>query len=167
MLSMQSNLPRRTRAGLTEDREAGFTLIEVMVVVMIIGILLAVGVPTFLGARSRAQDRSAQSSIRIGQTTALVVFTDTGDLDDVDTTKMAATEPGVTWVGGTTASASEDTVSVGVNTAGSELGAAAMSDSGTCFYIRLRESASTLYGESTTAACTGDTALTQATASEW
>ena len=42
----------------------GFTLIELMVVVLIIAILLAIAVPTYLGARSRANDRAVQSNLR-------------------------------------------------------------------------------------------------------
>jgi type IV pilus assembly protein PilA len=45
-------------------RDEGFTLIELMVVVMIIAVLIAIAIPSFLGFRSSAQDRSAQSELR-------------------------------------------------------------------------------------------------------
>lgn len=59
-----------------ESDEEGFTLIELMVVVLIIAILIAIAIPTFLGARGRANDRAAQSSLRNGLTAAKTVFTD-------------------------------------------------------------------------------------------
>jgi type IV pilus assembly protein PilA len=58
------------------DDEEGFTLIELMVVVLIIAILIAIAIPTFLGARSRAQDRAAQSDLRNALTTEKTIYTD-------------------------------------------------------------------------------------------
>src|SRR5271155_6178299 len=43
--------------------EAGFTLIELMVVLLIIAILLAIAIPTFLGVTNTAGDRAAQSNL--------------------------------------------------------------------------------------------------------
>src|SRR6476661_8057640 len=59
----------------TRDAE-GFTLIELMVVVLIIAILLAIAIPTYLGARDRANDRRTQSNLRTAHTNELVWFAD-------------------------------------------------------------------------------------------
>ena len=81
------------------DDEEGFTLIELMVVVLIIAILIAIAIPTFLGARERAQNRAAQSNLRNGLTAEKTFFTD----DETFTTDMAAAgdldsiEPSLEW----------------------------------------------------------------------
>jgi len=56
--------------------EGGFTLIELMVVVLIIAILIAIAIPTFLGARKRAQDKQAQSNLRNALTAEKTFYVD-------------------------------------------------------------------------------------------
>jgi type IV pilus assembly protein PilA len=46
------------------SKEEGFTLIELMVVVLIIAVLVAIAIPSFLGFRNQAQDRAAQTDLR-------------------------------------------------------------------------------------------------------
>jgi type IV pilus assembly protein PilA len=60
------------------SRDEGFTLIELMVVVLIIAVLVAIAIPSFLGFRNSAQDRAAQSDLRNTLLAEKAVWTDSG-----------------------------------------------------------------------------------------
>ena len=79
--------------------EEGFTLIELMVVVLIIGILIAIALPTFLGARGRAQDKAALTDLRNGVAAAKTFFTDNDTYVGFDNAAGAAIEPALNWTG--------------------------------------------------------------------
>ena len=81
--------------------EGGFTLIELMVVVLIIAILIAIAIPTFLGARRRAQDKQAQSNLRNGLTAQKAFYVDNqsyaADDDATELASLQAIESALTW----------------------------------------------------------------------
>ncbi len=116
----------------TEER--GFTMIELMVVVLLIGILVGIGLPTRLGARIRAQDRAAQADIRNAFTAERAYFTDTLTYT-TDASAMTAIEAAIAYVAGDTP------LSVGVvylhfHAGPNEIFISTRSSSGTCFYLR-------------------------------
>ena len=72
--------------------DEGFTLIELMVVVMIIAVLIAIAIPSFLGFRKSAQDRSAQSDARNVMVAEKAFWLEEGDYTGTGT-DITALEP--------------------------------------------------------------------------
>ncbi len=121
--------------------ERGFTMIELTVVVLIVAILIAIAIPTFLGVRSRAQNRAAQSNIRNEIAAAKAIFADTNSYG-ADTaalvTALTLAEPSLTHqaVGTTSANPKQMEIRLVDSTT---LCAQTRSDSGNFYGLRSME----------------------------
>jgi type IV pilus assembly protein PilA len=91
-----SALEKERLKELREDRsdaDEGFALIELMVISLIIAILLAIAIPTFLGAQNKAKDRSAQSSARDALTNAKTIYADSASYAAATPAALLTSEP--------------------------------------------------------------------------
>lgn len=58
--------------------ESGFTLVELLVVMLILGLLAAIAIPSFFNQRDKARDADAKSAVRTAQTAMETYATDNG-----------------------------------------------------------------------------------------
>ena len=71
---------------------------ELMVVVLVIAILIAIAIPSFMGARQRAQDRTAQANLTTGLKAESAIASSGGGFTD-NAAALANEEPSLNWTG--------------------------------------------------------------------
>ena len=113
--------------------QRGFTLVELMVVILIVAVLMLVALPTLLGARTRAFDRATQADIRNAFAAEKAYYTDTltYTTNPATTTAIAAA---ITYVPGDTPAATH-IVYLDLDPIPNTIYVSALSPSGTCWYL--------------------------------
>ena len=66
-----------------KKNQKGFTLVELMVVVVIIGVLVAIAIPVYNEVQDKAKRNAEEANIKIIESAIQVYLTDGGSLDDI------------------------------------------------------------------------------------
>jgi len=117
---LRQALGRSENADGDEDPEAGFTLIELMVVLLIMGILLAIAIPTFLSVTGSAKKTAAQSNLTDAVTSATSIYTSTQSFPTTSSalaTALHKTQATITFITGSVpkTTAGKNVISVDVS----------------------------------------------------
>jgi prepilin-type N-terminal cleavage/methylation domain-containing protein len=129
-----------------DRREAGFTLVELAIVILIIAVLVTIAMVAFPATRARAQDRDAQAALRNALSAEKVHFADHEAYTQVRA-ELAAIEPALAF--DAAADQAPTAGSVAYAASGSTVTLATRSATGTCFYLRDSATAGTAYLKNT------------------
>ena len=122
--------------------EGGFTLIELMVVLLIMGILIAIAVPTFLSVVGGAKDKAAQSNLRSALTQTTTVYGSYNSYPTATTLYQSGITQ-ITFEASTASATSSGANQVSIDPNGSQtLYLASWSSSGVCWAIRVNHNLS-------------------------
>ena len=88
------SLISKAQQRLNKD-ESGFTLIELLIVLVIIGILLAIAVPSYLGFKDRANDSAAKANVRAAVPAVEAFYADNGTYVGMTPAALALIDAGV------------------------------------------------------------------------
>ncbi|MDH3606213.1 MAG: prepilin-type N-terminal cleavage/methylation domain-containing protein [Acidimicrobiia bacterium] len=131
--------------------DRGFTLIELMIVVLIVAILVAIAIPTFLGQRKEAEDSAAKSNLRNALSTEKAFYAGGGEVFTADLDLLSAIEPSLFNVSGASPAVNTfDPVVVTIEPLGSAVCIVAQTPRGTYLAIWEGDAAGTQYGIHTT-----------------
>ncbi|MBW3668166.1 MAG: prepilin-type N-terminal cleavage/methylation domain-containing protein [Actinobacteria bacterium] len=126
----------RPRGPANDD---GFSLVELLVVVAVIGVLVAIAVPAFLGAQNGAKSRGAQANVRTALSAAKTVHPEYEAYwltsDAATLTLLNRAEPSLQWTA-TMGSPSRNATEVSWSSTPTAMTLAVRATNGDCFYVR-------------------------------